>query len=124
MKGYLQIHDPLKPKGSVVGIDLGTTNSLVAAVIDGKPTCLPADEGDQLLLPSVVHYAENGSVVVGKYAAKLLPHFPNDTIKSVKRFMGKSLGDVETKKLGAYQFVPGTQGDRKASCRERVSLVV
>ena len=107
MKGYLQIHDPLKPKGSVVGIDLGTTNSLVAAVIDGKPTCLPADEGDQFLLPSVVHYAENGSVVVGKFAAKLLPHFPNDTIKSVKRFMGKSLGDLETKKLGAYQFVTG-----------------
>ncbi len=107
MKGYLQIHDPLKPKGSVVGIDLGTTNSLVAAVIDGKARCLPADEGDGLLLPSVVHYADNGSVVVGKYAAQLLPHFPHDTIKSVKRFMGKSLGDVETKKLGAYQFVTG-----------------
>ena len=107
MKGYLQIHDPLKPKGSVVGIDLGTTNSLVAAVINGKPTCLPADEGDGLLLPSVVHYAENGSVVVGKYAAQLLPHFPHDTIKSVKRFMGKSLGDLETKKLGAYHFAIG-----------------
>lgn len=107
MKGYLQIHDPLKPKGSVVGIDLGTTNSLVAAVIDGKAKCLPADEGGDLLLPSVVHYAENGSVVVGKYAAKLLPHFPTDTIKSVKRFMGKSLGDLETKKLGAYHFASG-----------------
>ena len=107
MKGFLQIHDPLKPKGSVVGIDLGTTNSLVAAVIDGKPRCLPADEGDGLLLPSVVHYADNGSVVVGKYAAQLLPQFPHDTIKSVKRFMGKSLGDVETKKLGAYQFATG-----------------
>ena len=107
MKGYLQIHDPLKPKGSVVGIDLGTTNSLVAAVIDGKAVCLPADEGDGLLLPSVVHYASNGSVVVGKYAAQLLPHFPTDTIKSVKRFMGKSLGDLETRKLGAYQFVTG-----------------
>ncbi len=107
MKGYLQIHDPLKPKGSVVGIDLGTTNSLVAAVIDGKAKCLPADEGGDLLLPSVVHYSESGSVVVGKYAAKLLPHFPTDTIKSVKRFMGKSLGDLETKKLGAYEFVSG-----------------
>ena len=107
MKGYLQIHDPLKPKGSVVGIDLGTTNSLVAAVIDGKARCLPADEGGDLLLPSVVHYSETGSVVVGKYAAKLLPHFPTDTIKSVKRFMGKSLGDLETKKLGAYEFASG-----------------
>ena len=107
MKGYLQIHDPLKPKGHVVGIDLGTTNSLVASVIDGKPRCLPADDGDDLLLPSVVHYAESGMVLVGKHAVKLLPHFPHDTIKSVKRFMGKSLGDLETKKLGAYDFVEG-----------------
>jgi len=107
VKGYLQIHDPLKPQGSVVGIDLGTTNSLVASVIDGKPRCLPADDGDGLLLPSVVHYAETGMVLVGKHAAKLLPQFPHDTIKSVKRFMGKSLGDVETKKLVAYDFVQG-----------------
>jgi molecular chaperone HscA len=108
VKGFLQIHDPLKPKGHVVGIDLGTTNSLVAAVIQGKPTCLPADEGNALLLPSVVHYAANGGVIVGKRAVELLPGFPTDTIKSVKRFMGKSLGDVETKKLGAYKFLEGT----------------
>ncbi len=108
MKGFLQIHDPLKPKGSVVGIDLGTTNSLVAAVINGKPTCLAADEGDAKLLPSVVHYSKDGSVLVGRRAVELLPSFPTDTIKSAKRFMGKSLGDVETKKLGAYQFVTGS----------------
>jgi molecular chaperone HscA len=107
VKGFLQIHDPLKPKGSVVGIDLGTTNSLVAAVINGKPTCLVADEGGSKLLPSVVHYAANGSVLVGKHAFQVLPEFPTDTIKSVKRFMGKSLGDLETKKLGAYKFVAG-----------------
>ena len=108
MKGFLQLRDPLKPKGSVVGIDLGTTNSLVASVINGKPQCLPADEGDAKLLPSVVHYAANGSVLVGRRAQELLPEFPTTTIKSVKRFMGKSLGDVETKKLGAYQFVGGS----------------
>ncbi|MBL8921826.1 MAG: Fe-S protein assembly chaperone HscA [Myxococcaceae bacterium] len=108
MKGFLQIHDPLKPKGHVVGIDLGTTNSLVAAVIQGKPTCVAADEGDALLLPSVVHYASNGGVIVGRRAVELLPRFPTDTIKSVKRFMGKSLGDVETKKLGAYKFLEGS----------------
>nr|MCU0700989.1 Fe-S protein assembly chaperone HscA [Myxococcaceae bacterium] len=108
MKGFLQIHDPLKPKGHAVGIDLGTTNSLVAAVIQGKTVCLPADEGDAKLLPSVVHYAANGGVLVGQRAVELLPQFPTDTIKSVKRFMGKSLGDVETKKLGAYQFTEGS----------------
>ncbi|MBE2249651.1 MAG: Fe-S protein assembly chaperone HscA [Myxococcus sp.] len=107
MKGFLQIHDPLKPKGHAVGIDLGTTNSLVAAVINGKPTSLAADEGDERLLPSVVHYAQNGGVLVGKRAVELLATAPTDTIKSVKRFMGKSLGDLETKKLGAYQFVEG-----------------
>lgn len=107
MKGFLQIHDPLKPKGQVVGIDLGTTNSLVASVVQGKPRCVPADEGDSMLLPSVVHYARNGGVIVGKRAVDVLPEFPTDTIKSVKRFMGKSLGDLETKKLGAYKFVEG-----------------
>ncbi len=107
MKGFLQIHDPLKPKGHVVGIDLGTTNSLIASVIGGTPKCLPADEGGDLLLPSVVHYAQNGSVVVGRWAQAVLAAHPTDTIKSVKRFMGKSPGDVETTKLGAYQFAPG-----------------
>ena len=104
MKGFLQIHDPLKPKGQAVGIDLGTTNSLVAAVVQGKPACVPADEGGSLLLPSVVHYAQNGGVVVGKRAMDLMVEAPTDTIKSVKRFMGKSQSDAETKKLGSYKF--------------------
>jgi molecular chaperone HscA len=107
VKGFLQIHDPLKPKGHVVGIDLGTTNSLLASVVNGKPVCIPADEDDSKLLPSVVHYSANGSVIVGQRASSLLPQFPTDTIKSVKRFMGKSLGDLETRKLGAYKFLPG-----------------
>jgi molecular chaperone HscA len=108
MKGLLQIHDPLRPKGHAVGIDLGTTNSLVAAVINGKPECLEADEAGARLLPSVVHYAREGGVTVGARAAALMPEHPTDTLKSVKRFMGKSLEDAETKKLGAYKFVPGS----------------
>ncbi len=107
MSGFLQIHDPLKPKGVAVGIDLGTTNSLVAAVIQGKPRALPADEGGELLLPSVVHYAREGGVVVGKRARTLAPEFPTDTIVSVKRFMGRSPDDPETRKLGPYKFVAG-----------------
>jgi molecular chaperone HscA len=107
VKGFLQIHDPLKPQGFVVGIDLGTTNSLVAAMVAGQPRCLPADEGDAHLLPSVVHYASDGSVAVGRRAVAQLASAPTDTIKSVKRFMGKSLGDLETKKLGAYRFLDG-----------------
>lgn len=108
MKGLLQIHDPLKPQGSVVGIDLGTTNSLVAAVIHGTPRCLPIEDGGTFLLPSVVHYASDGHVEVGRLAVERLPSHPTDTIKSVKRFMGKSLGDTETTRLGAYRFTQGT----------------
>ncbi|WP_375757865.1 Fe-S protein assembly chaperone HscA [Corallococcus exercitus] len=105
--GYLQIHDPLKPKGHVVGIDLGTTHSLVASVTQGKPRCVPVDEGDSLLLPSVVHYGKDGGVVVGARARKLAAEAPTDTIVSVKRFMGRSPDDPETRKLGHYDFAPG-----------------
>ncbi|MCY1002280.1 Fe-S protein assembly chaperone HscA [Myxococcus sp. MISCRS1] len=107
--GYLQIHDPLKPKGQAVGIDLGTTHSLVAAVTQGKPRCVPVDEGDSLLLPSVVHYGQDGGVVVGVRARALAASHPTDTIASVKRFMGRGPEDAETRKLGHYKFVPGAK---------------
>ncbi|MCY1080063.1 Fe-S protein assembly chaperone HscA [Archangium lansingense] len=107
--GYLQIHDPLKPKGYAVGIDLGTTNSLVASVIQGKPRCLAADEGESNLLPSVVHYGKDGGVVVGTRAKELAAEHPTDTIISVKRFMGRSPEDAETRKLGAYKFASGAK---------------
>nr|WP_242544780.1 Fe-S protein assembly chaperone HscA [Corallococcus sp. NCSPR001] len=103
----MQIHDPLKPKGHVVGIDLGTTHSLVASVSQGKPRCVPVDEGDSLLLPSVVHYGKDGGVLVGVRARKLAAEAPTDTIVSVKRFMGRSPDDPETRKLGHYDFAPG-----------------
>ena len=105
--GFLQIHDPLKPKGHAVGIDLGTTNSLVASVIRGKPVVLPADEGDAVMLPSVVHYAREGGVVTGRRARALAAEHPTDTIVSVKRFMGRSPDDPETRKLGHYKFAAG-----------------
>ncbi|RKG93579.1 Fe-S protein assembly chaperone HscA [Corallococcus terminator] len=107
--GFMQIHDPLKPKGHVVGIDLGTTHSLVASVSQGKPRCVPVDDGDSLLLPSVVHYGKDGGVVVGARARLLAADAPTDTIVSVKRFMGRGPDDAETRKLGAYRFVPGSQ---------------
>ncbi|RJS19227.1 Fe-S protein assembly chaperone HscA [Corallococcus sp. H22C18031201] len=105
--GYLQIHDPLKPKGYAVGIDLGTTNSLVASVVHGKPQCVPVDENASLLLPSVVSYAKDGGVLVGARARELAAQAPTDTIVSVKRFMGRSPDDAETRKLGHARFVPG-----------------
>jgi molecular chaperone HscA len=95
-----------------VGIDLGTTNSLVAFVQAGQPTCLPVDAG-QALLPSVVHYAADGSVVVGAEARdRLAPELPRDTIASVKRFMGRGPRDAEaTRRLTPYVFAPAAAGE-------------
>jgi molecular chaperone HscA len=96
-----------------VGIDLGTTNSLVAIVLgDGKPRALTVDEGSTLL-PSVVHYGEGGgpgSVIVGRAARRLAADFPRDTIVSIKRFMGRSSADPETLRLSPYRFAEGDSG--------------
>jgi molecular chaperone HscA len=75
-----------------VGIDLGTTNSLVATVRSGDVNTLPDDDG-QHLLPSVVHYGENG-VQVGSPAQKYSVSDPLNTIVSVKRLMGRGVDDV------------------------------
>ncbi len=77
-----------------VGIDLGTTNSLVASVRSGDVSTLPGPDG-QHLLPSVVHYGENG-VAVGLEAEQFSLTDPLNTIVSVKRFMGRGVKDIET----------------------------
>jgi len=91
-----------------VGIDLGTTNSLVAAVLGGQPTCLRGSDG--AIVPSVVHYGTDG-VVVGQEAQRRAPAHPQDTIASVKRFMGRGPADAEaTRKLTPYQFAASPDG--------------
>ncbi|MCL2013248.1 MAG: Fe-S protein assembly chaperone HscA [Cystobacterineae bacterium] len=109
MSGLLQIRDPQKPlpPAPAIGVDLGTTHSLVAVVTQGKPSCLVVDEDNSQVLPSVVHYSANGSVVVGKYAKQLAFQFPEDTLASVKRFMGKSRSEFEAKRLASYRLAPG-----------------
>jgi len=76
-----------------VGIDLGTTNSLVATLRSGVPTVL-SDAAGQLLLPSVVHYAESGEVIVGAAARALAIRDPQNTIASAKRLIGRAPGDI------------------------------
>ena len=99
----LQIHDP-SATATPVGIDLGTTNSLIARVATtGEPVTI-RDCDDEALVPSVVHYARDGRVLVGKDALALAESFPEDTIVSVKRFMGRGADDPETRKLGPYRF--------------------
>src|SRR5206468_7976814 len=100
---------------AAVGIDLGTTNSLAAVVRPdpasgaGKPRALPVDEGSTLL-PSVVAYTGGEAPVVGRAARRLAPDAPSDTIASVKRFMGRSSADPETKRLSPYRFAEGESG--------------
>src|SRR5437016_9955945 len=78
----------------VVGIDLGTTNSLVAFVKDGKPEVIRDASGDALV-PSVVNVGKDGTIVVGREAEKRLLVDAKRTAYSVKRFMGKGLDDVK-----------------------------
>jgi len=75
-----------------IGIDLGTTNSLVAVVMSGKARCL-LDEGGSALLPSAVRYEADGSVVVGRTARDEAPEHTGTTFTSVKRFMGRAAAD-------------------------------
>jgi molecular chaperone HscA len=76
-----------------VGIDLGTTNSLAATLRSGVPTVL-SDEAGRTLLPSVVHYAESGEVIVGEAARTLALRDPQNTIASAKRLIGRAPGDI------------------------------
>ena len=76
-----------------VGIDLGTTNSLVASVIDGRPQTLADDQGN-VLLPSVVHYGDSSRVEVGDVAASRATEDPLNTLMSIKRLMGRNLNDL------------------------------
>ncbi|HEY5682790.1 MAG TPA: Hsp70 family protein, partial [Sulfuricaulis sp.] len=91
-----------------VGIDLGTTNSLVACVRNGVTETLP-DESGRHLLPSVVHYRSNGEEpVVGHEAMAVAHEDPLNTIASVKRLMGRGIEDV--RQLGKslpYEFIRG-----------------
>ncbi|WP_027814938.1 Fe-S protein assembly chaperone HscA [Paraburkholderia bannensis] len=87
-----------------VGIDLGTTNSLVAAVRSGVADVLP-DEDGHVLLPSVVRYLANGGRRIGRAAKAEAATDPRNTIVSVKRFMGRGKADVEGAANAPYEFV-------------------
>ncbi|HOI52744.1 MAG TPA: Fe-S protein assembly chaperone HscA, partial [Azonexus sp.] len=89
-----------------VGIDLGTTNSLVATVRSGIAVCLNDDQG-RPLLPSVVHYHADGSTEVGHEARRNQALDPKNTIVSVKRFMGRGLKDIAHVEAMPYDFVEG-----------------
>ena len=96
-----------------VGIDLGTTHSLVAAVRHGVAECLPDDAG-RVILPSAVRYLEDGGRQIGHAALESQGDDAENTIVSAKRFMGRTLADVAGHQRLPYQFVdqPGMVGVR------------
>lgn len=105
----LQIAEPgqsLAPhqRRIAVGIDLGTTNSLVAAMKNALPEVLEDDQG-RALLPSVVRYLRGGSTQAGYQALQNATGDPKNTIISVKRFMGRGINDVANKESITYDFV-------------------
>jgi molecular chaperone HscA len=99
-----------------VGIDLGTTNSLVATLRSGVATVLPDAQG-RALLPSIVRYLTNGKVEVGYSAQAHQAVDPKNTIVSVKRFMGRGVKDIDHLQNAPYDFVdaPGMLQIRTAA---------
>ena len=87
-----------------IGIDLGTTHSLVAAVRHGIAECLPDDAG-RVILPSAVRYVVGGKHQIGNAALAEAATDPRNTLVSVKRFMGRGLTDIEGRDKLPYEFV-------------------
>src|SRR5690242_8817658 len=93
----------------VVGIDLGTTNSLVAYMDLTGPKIIPGADGDKLV-PSVVSINASGEVVVGNAARELLLTHPEQTVYSVKRLLGRGLADIQEElKLFPFQIAAGSE---------------
>jgi molecular chaperone HscA len=111
----LEIHEPGETplphagEGSLaVGIDLGTTNSVVAIARDGKPAALH-DETGRALVPSVVAYPVSGGVLVGDEARLLMPQEPRNVVASVKRLMGRGAADLHAVAgVLPYEVEPGS----------------
>jgi len=99
----------------IIGIDLGTTNSVVAVMEGGNPTVIPNSEGNRTT-PSVVAFTKNGERLVGITAKRQAVVNPENTVYSVKRLMGRRIDDAETKKtmgMTPYQIVEGPNHDAR-----------
>src|SRR5712664_4337057 len=96
--------------GKVVGIDLGTTNSVIAVVVGGEPQVIPNAEGSRLP-QSVVAFTKTGERLVGQMAKRQSILNPENTVYSIKRFMGRRLSEVETeRKMVPYKVEEGPNG--------------
>ncbi|MBQ1449215.1 MAG: Hsp70 family protein, partial [Coriobacteriales bacterium] len=96
--------------GKIIGIDLGTTNSAMAVLEGGEPTIIVNSEGDRTT-PSVVGFRKDGERVVGKPAKNQAVTNPENTISSIKRFIGRNYTETESeRKTVPYSVKPGKDG--------------
>src|SRR3712207_161313 len=94
-----------------IGIDLGTTNSCMAVLEGGEPTVIPNAEGGRTT-PSVVAFTKDGQRLVGSPAKRQQVTNPQNTVSSIKRFMGRKFGEVsEEMKISPYEVTEGPNGD-------------
>src|ERR687890_2506530 len=91
--------------GKIIGIDLGTTNSVVAVMEGGEPTVIPSAEGGRTV-PSVVAFTKGGERLVGQVAKRQAITNPQNTVFSIKRFMGRKFDEVNEE----MKMVPFTVG--------------
>jgi molecular chaperone DnaK len=97
----------------IIGIDLGTTNSVVAVMEGGQPAVIPNQEGGRTT-PSVVGFTKSGERLVGQVAKRQAVTNPENTVYSIKRFMGRRFNEVtEEMKLVPYKVVPGENSDAR-----------
>jgi molecular chaperone DnaK len=99
--------------GKIIGIDLGTTNSVVAVMEGGEPTVIPSSEGNRTV-PSVVGFSKTGERVVGQLAKRQAVTNPTNTVYSIKRFMGRRWDDPEvqrSKSLVPYNMEKDPKSD-------------
>src|SRR5216117_517438 len=99
----------------IIGIDLGTTNSVVAVIEGGEPVVITNPEGSRLT-PSVVAFTKTGERLVGQVAKRQAVTNPENTVFSIKRFMGRKYDEVtEEMKMVPYQVVRATNGDARVN---------
>src|ERR1700758_2756537 len=97
----------------IIGIDLGTTNSVVAVMEAGQPVVIPNQEGGRTT-PSVVGFAKSGERLVGQVAKRQAVTNAENTVYSIKRFMGRRLDEVSQEmKLVPFKVVAGDNGDAR-----------
>src|SRR5258708_36852272 len=106
-------------KGKVIGIDLGTTNSVVAVMEGGQPSVIVNQEGARLT-PSVVAFNKDGERLVGQIAKRQSVTNPEHTVFSIKRFMGRKFDEVTSESTRVpYKVVRAENGDAWVQTRDK-----